>query len=263
VAAPDALVFDLFGTLVFFDDSRVPTIEHAGRRVPMTIEHLPELLAQAGVNLPIADFLRELRTTSDAVAEQKRREHIELHTSVRFERTLVRIGAEAAAAAAAAARMGAMHMDTLAGAVVCPADRQDLLRTLSKSFRLALVSNFDDGATARRILEEHRLAPFFETIVISEEERVRKPSPKIFAAACSRLGVRPAQCLYVGDTLLEDIQGATGAGLEAIWICRDDRRHEGEGASAGALARAILRDVSLLPEWLANAAAAVTAPGGG
>ena len=151
-------------------------------------------------------------------------------------------------------------MDTLAGAVVCPADRRELLRMLSLNHRIALVSNFDDGRTARRILDEHGLAPFFETIVISEEEGVRKPSPAIFAAACSRLGVRPAECLYVGDTLVEDVEGATAAGLAAIWIRANETAPAAGGTASGAVA--ILRDVSLLPSWLETNCRAVSAPGG-
>jgi len=46
VTTPDVLIFDLFGTLVFFDDSRVPTMEIAGRRIPMTIHGLPQILGE-------------------------------------------------------------------------------------------------------------------------------------------------------------------------------------------------------------------------
>ena len=242
MAKPDVLVFDLFGTLVFFDDSRVPTMDVAGRRVPMTVTGLPQLLAQFLPRVGVADFLGELRRIGAAIVDQKKREGIELHTSVRFERTLLALGADVATAAAGAAKMAALHMDSLARAVVCPPGRSALLGRLAATHRLALLSNFDDGATARRILAEAGLARFFEVIVISEEEGLRKPSRVIFERTCARLGADPGDCLYIGDTLVEDIEGASAAGLPALWI------HPDRDAASAALA--ILDDVDALPQWL-------------
>ncbi len=245
MAVPEALVFDLFGTLVFFDDTRVPWVEVAGRRMPGTVASLPQLLAEALPGCEPRAFLQGLARVSAAIAEQKSREGIELHSSVRFERTLVELGAEAAVAASVAKRMAAEHMDALARAIVCPPGRADLLRDLSRAHRLALLSNFDDGATGRRILAEAGLLDAFEVVVISEEEGIRKPAGEIFARTCGRLGVAPGDCLYLGDTLVEDIEGATAAGLRALWV----------GSSAGSRespAVGVLADVAALPGWLAH-----------
>lgn len=244
VGAPQALIFDLFGTLVFFDDSRVPRMEIAGRSIPMTVEGLPGLLREYLPRVDMLEFLRELRSVGAAIAEQKKNEAIELHTSVRFERTLLALGADAEVAAVAAAHMARLHMNTLAGAVVCPAGRRELLERLSASYRLALVSNFDDAATARRVLDEAGLARFFDAIVISQEEGLRKPSRVIFERACARLGSDASACLYIGDTLVDDIEGARGAGIPSIWIHPD--------SSAPSPAEAVLADVSALPGWLAG-----------
>ena len=245
---PDVLLFDLFGTLVFFDDSRVPTMEIGGRRVPMTITGLPQILSEILPDLPIEQFLAELRRTAQAVIEEKRRAGIEIPTRVRFERTLARLGVPDALTQTLALRMASLHMDTLARSVVCPPGRPELLAGLAKSHRLALLSNFDDGATARRVLAEAGLAPYFEIIVISEEEGIRKPVREIFERACRRMSVRPADCLYIGDTIVEDIEGAHGAGLSALWI-----RAAGEDAPPPA-AVGVLPDVRDLAAWLAGRA---------
>jgi HAD superfamily hydrolase (TIGR01549 family) len=247
VNRPDVLVFDLFGTLVFFDDTRVPTMEIAGRRVPMTVRDLPALLA--GLEVPLDAFLRELRRVGEAIYERKRREGIEIPTAVRFEQTLLSLGIEPAAAAASAVEMATRHMDTLARAVVCPPDRARLLARLADGHRLALLSNFDSGATARRVLAEADLARFLEVIVISEEEGLRKPSRELFDRTCSRLGAAPSSCLYIGDTLLEDIEGSTAAGLSALWI-RSPSTKAAHGEDPESAALAILEDVSELPAWL-------------
>lgn len=247
---PEVLIFDLFGTLVFFDDTRVPTMELGGHRVPMTVAGLAGLVREVLPQVELTDFLQELRRTGAAIQEYKKREGIEVHTSVRFERTLLALGSDAAAATRAARRMAALHMDTLARAVVCPLGRPDLLRSLAQNYRLALLSNFDDGVTARRVLAESGLDSFFETIVISEEEGLRKPSRAIFERACTRLAVSPADCLYIGDTLVEDIEGASGAGLPALWIRRQIAEGDPSRSPATSPAVGMLGDVDALPQWL-------------
>jgi FMN phosphatase YigB (HAD superfamily) len=244
VTRPEVLLFDLFGTLVFFDDSRIPTTEFGGRPVPVTVPGLAGLLDELVPGAEPLAFLRELRRVGAEVIEEKRRAGIELHTSVRFERALRGLGAEEAAIAPAARRMAALHMDTLARAVVCPPSRPALLERLAASHRLALLSNFDDGATARRVLDEAGLTRWLEVIVVSEEEGIRKPSREIFARACARLSASPADCLYIGDTRVEDIEGATGAGLPALWIRADG------GGVEDSPALAALGDVDALPGWL-------------
>lgn len=247
MAAPDVLIFDLFGTLVFFDDSRVPWVDVAGRRVPMTIAGLPALLEEFLPGVGMDDFQRELRRAGAEISETKRRDGIEIPTAVRFERTLLSLGAVSAVATAAAKRMAILHMDTLARSVVCPPQRSALLGSLAEDHRLALLSNFDDGATARRVLAESDLSRHFEVIVISEEEGLRKPSRAIFERTCARLGAAPSSCLYIGDTFVEDIEGSTAAGLEALWV----RSGAVAGEASASPAVGVVHDVDALPAWLA------------
>ena len=244
--ALDVLIFDLFGTLVFFDDSRVPWADVAGRRVPMTIADLPALLEEFLPGIGADAFQRELRRVGVEIAETKRREGIEIPTAVRFERTLLSLGAGPTIAAAAAKRMATLHMDSLARSVVCPSGRSALLAALARTHRLALLSNFDDGATARRVLAEGDLARHFEVIVISEEEGLRKPSRAIFERTCARLGTAPSSCLYIGDTLIEDIEGSTAAGLKALWV----RANPADGDTPDSPAIDTIHDVDALPDWL-------------
>lgn len=239
---PDAIVFDLFGTLVFFDDEMLPHVEVAGKRVVMTVPDLPRMLAACAPEVEADRFLLCLREVSNELLEHKRREGIEIPTAVRFELALQRLGVEGAAARRAAAEMASVHMGSLAGAVVVPAGRRRLLQRLAANYRLALVSNFDDGPTARRVLAGAGLDVHLESIVISAEEGIRKPSAAIFRRACDAMALAPARCLYVGDTFVEDVEGATGAGLACVWV---SGRSEAPWPALAALA-----DVEELPAWL-------------
>ncbi len=56
--------------------------------------------------------------------------------------------------------------------------------------------------------------------VVGGDEDVQKPDPGIFQRVAGRLGLSPQNCLYVGDNPTNDIYGALGAGMRAVWIDR-------------------------------------------
>ena len=62
------------------------------------------------------------------------------------------------------------------------------------------------------------LAPFVDVAVFSCEAGLRKPDPRIYRAACERLGVPPEQCLYVGDGSFGELSGAARVGMYAVLI---------------------------------------------
>jgi REG-2-like HAD superfamily hydrolase len=82
--------------------------------------------------------------------------------------------------------------------------------------RLAVVSNFD--TRLRPLLRALGVATWFDAIVVSAEEGVEKPDPRIFEMACRRLGVEPSRCLMVGDSSSDDVEGARAAGLGAVLL---------------------------------------------
>lgn len=61
------------------------------------------------------------------------------------------------------------------------------------------------------------LAPLLDIVLISEAEGIAKPDPAIFERALERLGISPAEAIFVGDNPLVDVVGASAAGLVAVW----------------------------------------------
>ena len=51
------------------------------------------------------------------------------------------------------------------------------------------------------VLDDLGVAEFLSPVLISETERVEKPSISIFLAACARGRVTPVETLHVGDDL--------------------------------------------------------------
>ena len=66
----------------------------------------------------------------------------------------------------------------------------------------------------------------FSAVVTSEDAGVGKPAPFIFHLACQKLEVQPMDAAYVGDLLETDALGAKNAGLEGIWLNREDERDD-------------------------------------
>ncbi|QUG42055.1 HAD family hydrolase [Psychrobacillus sp. INOP01] len=58
---------------------------------------------------------------------------------------------------------------------------------------------------------------YFQTILISEWEDVKKPDPQIFLRAADKLGVLPSECVFIGDHPANDVQGAANVGMIGMW----------------------------------------------
>jgi putative hydrolase of the HAD superfamily len=56
-----------------------------------------------------------------------------------------------------------------------------------------------------------------DIVLISEQEQVRKPDPRIFIRAAEGLGMRTQECVFVGDNPQADICGAHQVGMKTVW----------------------------------------------
>lgn len=240
--APGAVFLDLFGTIVFFDASRLPRREVAGKDTIMTIADIDELLVELDPGIALEDFLRALRDVSIGIAEEKATDHREVPSIERFRRTIATFG-KFDSAESVAERCVHSHMACLAAAVTCPPDRTQVLSDLARRYPLALVSNFDHAPTARAILEREGLTASFDEIVISDEVGVCKPHPEIFHHAARALSVDPRACLHVGDSEEADIAGAVGAGLRAIHVAMAEDADSSD-------TRSTIEDIALLKDRL-------------
>ncbi|MFJ7826730.1 HAD family hydrolase [Psychrobacillus sp. NPDC096623] len=57
---------------------------------------------------------------------------------------------------------------------------------------------------------------YFQVILISEWEGMKKPDSQIFLRAADKLGVLPSECVFIGDHPENDVQGANNAGMMGI-----------------------------------------------
>jgi HAD superfamily hydrolase (TIGR01549 family) len=123
---------------------------------------------------------------------------------------------------------------------------EDVLPTLDRlqqmDLKMGIISNWDTPLHA--MVEELGLAPYFEVVVASHDQRVRsaKPDAAIFEYALNAVGASAKEAVHVGDSFEADIMGAHSAGIRAILLDRDGAQTERWGET--------IRTLHALPDLL-------------
>lgn len=80
-------------------------------------------------------------------------------------------------------------------------------------FVIGCISNTQSRTQVPTNLKEYGIIHYFNPIVLSSEYGRRKPDPSIFYYAARQANVPTSTCVYVGDKINRDIQGARRAGF--------------------------------------------------
>lgn len=119
-------------------------------------------------------------------------------------------------------------------------DAESTLHVLRvRGYQLAVISNWD--RRLHTVLRETKLRRFFDAVIISSEVGSEKPGGKIFCVAQEALQTVPRECLHIGDSRHDDLEGALAAGWQARVVRHDESVPTGDGI--GRLAQL----VTLLP----------------
>lgn len=98
---------------------------------------------------------------------------------------------------------------------------EEVLRDLhGAGVRLGVVSNWDERLP--RLLNALGFS-CFDAVVYSSALGVAKPSPAIFSSALDQLGAVAGHALHVGDSQINDVEGARAAGMSALLVDRSGR----------------------------------------
>jgi HAD superfamily hydrolase (TIGR01509 family) len=99
----------------------------------------------------------------------------------------------------------------------------DGVRALGLAVAVA-ANTFDPPGLFRADLAAQGIAGRADAVVLSVELGVRTPHPGVYAAVAGALGVVPAEVVFVGDTVANDVDGPAAAGMRtclAAWYRRD------------------------------------------
>ncbi|MDE0659425.1 MAG: HAD family hydrolase [Gammaproteobacteria bacterium] len=124
------------------------------------------------------------------------------------------------------------RIDFFAGAL-------DVLDTLASSYTLASLTN-GNADFARLGLDR-----YFSFGYCAADVGASKPHTAMFERAMAHAGVTPGEAVHIGDHAIDDIEGATAAGMATVWVNL-------VGSDATPDATATVTSLSQLPTTLAG-----------
>ncbi len=89
-----------------------------------------------------------------------------------------------------------------------------LVELRRREVKTAVITNKDHAFTATLLLQQG-LAQLFDAVLCGDTAPAKKPDPAGLLACMAAFGVRPAECLFVGDSAI-DVAAARAAGI-AVW----------------------------------------------
>ena len=105
---------------------------------------------------------------------------------------------------------------------VYPDAESTLFELRQRGFKIGLVSNgFKQDID--HVLDELKLEKWFDTIVCIDSCNCAKPDKRIFLHALEKLGIEPHEAIFVGDSVLQDYEGALGVGIKPYLIDREGK----------------------------------------
>ena len=192
-----AIVFDLFGTLVYTFPSN---------------EHDVVLDKMAGVlGVESATFAQIFDNDMREAREMGKYATIEENIKIACHQLGARPNPEAV-------RQAAAYRYEFIKKALSP--RKDTIETLKqiKAQGLAIGLISDCSPEVPMLWDETPFAIFIDVAVFSCEVGIKKPSRKIYQILCERLGVNSQESLYVGDGDSSELTGALAIGMEPVLI---------------------------------------------
>ncbi|MBD7986315.1 HAD family hydrolase [Sporosarcina sp. Sa2YVA2] len=86
----------------------------------------------------------------------------------------------------------------------------------SKNILLGMITN-GYGQFQMENIKALGIENYFDVILVSEWEGIKKPDPEIFKRALDQLNVLPKQSVFVGDHPENDVKASQNIGMKGIW----------------------------------------------
>lgn len=205
------VIFDLGSTLIRFEGDWTEILTESSQA-------LAEQLIKEGLNLNGRSFpetfTREIREGFQA----RERDWVERTTDTVLRKVLKRIGY--VEVADEVVERALLQFYAVSEARWVPMEGvYDVLNHLhGKGLHLGLISNAGNESNVQRLIDNARLRSYFDPILISAAEGIRKPNPRLFEIVLAAWELAAHEVVMVGDSLGADILGAQNAGVHQIWL---------------------------------------------
>lgn len=93
----------------------------------------------------------------------------------------------------------------------------DFLKMVARNAQVGIITNgFEE--TQKLKIKNSGMQEYIQLLVTSETIGIPKPQIGIFEAAAQKANVELTDCLYIGDNLVADVQGALSACIPVLWF---------------------------------------------
>lgn len=191
------IIFDCFGTLIDTGNTSIKAVE--------------QILLNVGVHVNAREFYKDWK----AKKRQKMDSSVFLNEKTLFELSLSETFAQYGIAADASKEVKPMIRSLFAERLVFP-DVHEALERL-ENVDIAIGSTTDTDSLLY-YLELNHLS--FSQIFTSENMQVYKPDEEIYKTILRRSGWLAEECLFVGDSYMDDVCGPQKVGMKTVLLDR-------------------------------------------
>src|SRR5690606_29512158 len=85
-----------------------------------------------------------------------------------------------------------------------------------RNLKLGIITN-GKGQFQMDNIKALGIESYFDAILVSEWEGIKKPDPQIFTRALNRLNVSASESIFVGDHPENDVEAAKNVGMIGVW----------------------------------------------
>lgn len=117
-----------------------------------------------------------------------------------------------------------IYLQHFINSTVCFAGVEAVIRYLYGKVKLGIVTNAYNSEEQKRRIGNTGLARYFDDIVVCADIGAYKPAKEAFLYLVDKYGLKPVDCLYIGDSEEYDIKGARNAGLYTIKMVRNSSK---------------------------------------
>lgn len=186
--------------------------------------NLREFCVSCGIKLPVSTFQAKLAKYRESSARNYSRRQFYLHREYIIETLALctEICGDAKISRDALETYANAQRDSVVGSLKPRPNSFSTLEQLrERKIKTGIVSNIDDD-WLNPLIRKWRLYSKVDLCLSSESARSCKPNRAIFKQAQRTLAVRPSQTVFVGDSELNDIEGANNENMTSVLF------HEGQ-----------------------------------
>jgi HAD superfamily hydrolase (TIGR01549 family) len=215
----EGVVFDLGSTLIRFTGDWQLVFEDG-------IHEMTLALTQNGLDLDTHAFHDAFVDTWTRVVKQRDKDYIERPITNLLHQVLEGLGHGNLSSAVIDEAIMQMFSVSEYFWLPMPKVHAVLEELETTGLRMGIVSNASNAANVQRLVDNAELRPYFNPIVVSAEQGVRKPDPRIFDPVLQAWGLQPQRMVMIGDNLAADILGARQLGMFSIWLTAEANTRE-------------------------------------